>query len=83
MYEEEYEAIKLGASVSYLCSNLDVIPLEDEYSGERSYAFAVVHRRGVEILHVSKERTHRKLTAISGKADDRVFVTQVRPFNLY
>ena len=82
MYEEEQEAIHLGASASYLCSNLDVIPVEDERSGETSYAFAVVYKGGVEVLHVTKDRTHRRQTA-NGSADgtlERAVVTQVGPY---
>ena len=86
MYEEQKEAINLGASASYLCSNLDVIHVEDEHSGEKSYAFAVVHKSGVEILHVSKERTHRKQTANSGTSSgtlDHSVVTQVELVNVH
>lgn len=81
MYEEQREGINFGASASYLCSNLDVTPVEDERSGEKSYAYVVVHKSGAETVHATKDCIQRKLAATGSTADgarDHSVVTQVR-----
>lgn len=81
MYEEQREGINFGASASYLYSNLDVTPVEDERSEEKSYAFVVAHKSGVETVHVTKGCIQRKLAATGSTADgarDHAIVTQVR-----